>query len=209
MAAPVTWPSLAQYLDDSGLPHRITSTTGGVHTPGSYHYLGEAIDAAGPTPSYDDASLHVIQNAFVFVADQLAELIGPMEDLCIKNGNYFLYDATTLAAHKNHVHVASTVDVVWPRPPEAHMPIWTACSHPSWGGYIEASDDGRVNAYDAPFHGSALDPPPLGVGRPLTAEERVTAIMPSPTGNGYWLCQVNGGILSFGDAVYHGGANAP
>lgn len=44
-AGPKTLKVFSQWAQDDGL--KITSTTGGKHTPGSYHYAGKAIDVAG------------------------------------------------------------------------------------------------------------------------------------------------------------------
>lgn len=199
-----TWPSLVAYLEATGLPHRVTSTTGGKHSTNSWHYSGNAIDAAGPIPSEDSPELLAIQHSWLPVADQLKELIGPDPDACVKNGHLHEYDLETLEAHRNHVHTASTVNVVHPEPLEAVMVMTAMLTHPAWGdGYLLIQEDGGVFAYgDAPYLGSV---PALEIR--LTGLERIISGGPAPDGGGYWLMGGNGAVYAFGSAKYCGGAN--
>lgn len=201
-----TWPSLVTYLEDTGLPHRVTSTTGGGHTAGSYHYQGQAIDAAGPVPSYSSPELVAIQHSWLDVADQLAELIGPDPDLCVKYGVLHRYSSGTMEDHQDHVHTAATVNVTHSHPASdderrAALITTALLSHPSWDGYVEVQEDGGVFAFDAPFYGSV----PGLEGQPaLHGMDRIIAAAVTPTGEGYWLMSANGNIYAFGDAPYLG-----
>ena len=65
-----------------------------------------------------------------------------------------------------------------------------------------ASDGGVFSFGDARFYGS------MG-GQPLNAP--IVAIVPLPTGTGYWLVASDGGVFSFGGARSYGsmGGQAP
>ncbi|HEV7535724.1 MAG TPA: hypothetical protein VGP90_08830, partial [Acidimicrobiia bacterium] len=202
-----TYPSLITYLEDTGLPHKITSTTGGGHSPTSYHYQGQAVDAAGPIPSVASPELIAIQRSWLLIAEELAELIGPDPDACLKNGHFIRYDPDTMDAHQNHVHTAATVNVTHPdpAPPErkkAALIVTALITHPTWPGYLEVQEDGGVFAFDAPFYGSI---PGLAGQNDLHGLDRIISAGPSPTGQGYWLMSANGNVYAFGDAEYLGG----
>ncbi|HEY8206225.1 MAG TPA: peptidoglycan-binding domain-containing protein [Myxococcaceae bacterium] len=72
----------------------ITSTTGGTHTPGSYHYQGRAIDVAGSPAQmakfFD--TLHNTRPTELFYDPRGA----------VKNGS----DISPIGGHSDHVHVA-------------------------------------------------------------------------------------------------------
>lgn len=63
------------------------------------------------------------------------------------------------------------------------------------GGYWVATDDGGVQSFGAPFHGSAggvaLAAPVVGIASP-------------PDRGGYWLVSADGGVFSFGTVGFHG-----
>jgi hypothetical protein len=86
--------SLAQNL---GLT--ITSTTGGKHAPGSYHYAGRAIDVAG-SPG---AMLAYAQRLASTSGGRMAELYYTPLGFSIKNGVKVPW---TIPNHMDHVHVA-------------------------------------------------------------------------------------------------------
>lgn len=200
-----TYLSLITYVEDTGLAHRITSTTGGGHAAGSYHYSGQAIDAADIIPSVTSPELVALQHSWLPVVDQLAELIGPDPSACIKNGRFYDYDADTMNAHQNHVHTASTVNVTHPDPASdtqrrAALITTALMTHPTWHGYLEVQEDGGVFAFDAPFYGSVP-----GLGLELHGIARIIDASPTASGEGYWLMSADGSIYSFGDAPYLGG----
>lgn len=82
---------------------RITSTTGGNHVAGSYHYKGRAFDASGSESDMRAFSEYVTRN----YATQVAELIHN-PGYAIKNGQVVspLVYAATWASHRDHVHLA-------------------------------------------------------------------------------------------------------
>lgn len=204
-----TYPSLIQYLEDTGLAHRITSTTGGGHASGSYHYAGQAIDAADIIPSANTPELVAIQHSWLAVEHQLAELIGPDPDACVKNGKRYRYGADTMADHGDHIHTASTVKVTHPEPAsderkKAALIVTALLSHPTWNGYLEVQEDGGVFSFGAPLPPEPYSIPGLG-GPPLSGMDRIIDAAVTATGQGYWLMGANGNVYSFGDARYYGG----
>jgi hypothetical protein len=104
-----TWPAMKAIMERSGVDFQVTSTTGGKHAPGSYHYKGQAIDFDDfSSPRTDTPGLMAI---YRWIRDHFgsasSELIysGPGATP-IKNGAPYAYNAETLAAHHNHVHWA-------------------------------------------------------------------------------------------------------
>lgn len=96
--------AIIAYVARTGVPHRVTSTTGGQHAPGSYHYKGCAVDLAEPKPSRNTPGLLAIFAAFGPVEGQLAELIYSGAPYGVKNGKRVPRYA--VANHYDHVHVA-------------------------------------------------------------------------------------------------------
>lgn len=193
--------AIAAYLAATGTPHRVTSTTGGVHSPGSYHYKGCAIDAAGIKPSWNSPALLAIFAAFGPVESQLAELIYSGAPYGVKDGKRVARYA--IPAHWNHVHVAVRPGVFLsaPKPPApkenvvaVNAPPVAVLTHPAWGsGYAVVMADGGVATFGgAPFFGS------LG-GVQLAAP--IVAAAVTPSGQGYKLLGRDGGDFNFGDAV--------
>lgn len=82
----------------------ITSTTGGSHAPGSYHYLGEAADIAGSSGVMLQASDWIKRSG---VASQLTEGIHN-PNLSISDGHSVpnSFYASVWAGHANHIHLA-------------------------------------------------------------------------------------------------------
>ena len=87
----------------------VTSTTGGVHAPGSYHYQGRAVDlGVHGSPHTAEAQRRFVsfQRRLARHPERLVELIGPDAGACVKNGRFQRYDPKTQAAHWNHLHCA-------------------------------------------------------------------------------------------------------
>jgi hypothetical protein len=80
----------------------VTSTTGGTHSPGSYHYSGRAVDfgSSGPGERPEIEAQNALANAFG--DGYFAELFGP-DGWYIKNGVRY---SGTFPAHHDHLHVA-------------------------------------------------------------------------------------------------------
>jgi hypothetical protein len=88
---------LIAYLGNSGVPFTVTSTTGGQHAEGSYHYQGRAVDFVGP-------NMDAIFRAFLPIASSLKELFYTPEGFSVKNGART--SPIAAADHYDHVHVA-------------------------------------------------------------------------------------------------------
>jgi len=89
----------------------VTSTTGGTHATGSYHYRAEAVDfGSGGGTGY--AAMDGYAAWWYQHPGYLSELIhtraGKLTGWFVKNGRRFLvfYSLTIRRAHRNHVHVA-------------------------------------------------------------------------------------------------------
>lgn len=72
----------------------VTSTTGGVHAPGSYHYQGRAVDVAGPAS--------VMARYYRFMANKHPTELFYDPIGGIKNG----VNIGAIGGHSDHVHVA-------------------------------------------------------------------------------------------------------
>lgn len=165
--------SAIEYLEFTGVAHRVTSIDSGKHSKGSHHFQrgtggrGLAVDFAGPQPCFRGCpALQDIFDAFRPVEHMLYELIYSGADYAIKRDKRVPRYAVD--SHWNHVHVA--IDR---------------------GVYLsEATIEVEVPMPDGPIV-VKVNAPPVG----MTA---------TPTGNGYWIICSDGGVFSFGDAVYHG-----
>lgn len=136
------------WLVSTGVPFQVTSTTGGQHTPNSYHYRqgtngqGLAVDFDDySTPAVNTPGLRAIYNAFVPIRGQLAELLGPGDP-----------------GHSDHVHVAVNKNTfLVPFSPEVPMPIpeekkiVAAFSHQD--GYVVVFADGSIFCFGCEFKG--------------------------------------------------------
>jgi hypothetical protein len=85
----------------------ITSTTGGRHSPTSYHYtrpLGRAVDVAGPWEKMIAFQRAESANR----AEEYLELFGPDNAVQVKNGQRFAFSEGEALEnmHDNHVHGA-------------------------------------------------------------------------------------------------------
>lgn len=164
--------AIADYMAASGVPYRITSTTGGTHIPTSRHYQGLAVDFGGPTPTRDSPALMAIFNALAAVEGQLYELIYARAPYNIKRGRRVaLY---CQAIHHDHVHVSVDrgVRITWPGrpatqpiqggadivtpefdPPLARFVAWLNC--PAGGGWGLSADGAIYALGGAPYLGAA------------------------------------------------------
>jgi hypothetical protein len=84
----------------------VTSTTGGSHSPTSYHYSGRAVDI-GADSQVEKNRCHagLLKR---FGAPYFTELFGPNNKQFVKNGvRYSIADGDPLETqHDNHIHVA-------------------------------------------------------------------------------------------------------
>jgi hypothetical protein len=84
-----------------------TSTTGGGHARGSYHYRGLAADISGPAPAMERASRYIRSSG---VWHSLLEGIHN-PGLSVKNGRMVppgFWGARTWADHRDHIHLAAS-----------------------------------------------------------------------------------------------------
>lgn len=80
----------------------VTSTTSGVHAPGSFHYQGRAFDLA--SHHMDDQGRWITQNLRGVLAEGIHN-----GTLSVKNGRNVgagFWGAQTWGAHRSHIHVA-------------------------------------------------------------------------------------------------------
>ncbi|MGH2938127.1 MAG: phage tail tip lysozyme, partial [Solirubrobacterales bacterium] len=86
-----------------------TSTIGGTHASGSYHYLGEAVDIAGSTPEMYAAAQWIEKSGLY---RQLTEGIHN-PNLSVSDGKNVpsSYYSSVWAEHANHIHVAVAHEV--------------------------------------------------------------------------------------------------
>lgn len=151
--------ALIAYLRHTGVPHRVTSITGGTHSDGSRHYLGLAVDFAGPRPGRGTHELRAIFGAFTPIEGQLYELIYSGASYSIKNGQRVPRYAVD--THWNHVHVSVDRGFSWAPPevrpmysPPLNIAIVAHLKAPSGGVWV-LGQDGGVFSFDSPFYGSA------------------------------------------------------
>lgn len=109
--------ALIAYVDSTGIPYRVTSTTGGRHAARSRHFQvgtdgdGLAVDFAGPKPGDTTAMLRIFK-ALMQRHYQLQELIfwlPPETKYLVRRRvkvSPLVYGGQTLDAHRNHVHVS-------------------------------------------------------------------------------------------------------
>lgn len=144
--------AIIAYLKATGTPHRVTSTTGGQHAPGSYHYQGCAVDLAGPAPSRNSPELLAIFAAFGPAESQLAELVYAGAPYNIKDGRRV--PPYAVSAHHDHVHVAVRPGTFLV-PPGVDMTKIIAFQATATGqGYWFLTEDGGLFAFgDARYAG--------------------------------------------------------
>lgn len=170
---------LIAYMARTGIPHRVTSTTGGAHSSKSRHYKpgtdgqGLAVDFAGPVPNDTATMLRIYRALLEDHGPVLHELIftHPDADILIKNRRRVVPQvyAAVLPAHRNHVHVS--VDL---------------------GTIIESGEPMTDTNPELP-----------------KASAPVVALVRTSTDKGYWIVCEDGAVYAFGDAVYHGRVVAP
>jgi len=86
-----------------------------------------------------------------------------------------------------------------------NAPIVGMATTPHGHGYwLVAADGGVFNFGSAKFYGSTYSYGITGLGgsKPLNAP--ITAIVPTPNGQGYWLVAKDGGVFDFGNAHFYG-----
>lgn len=155
---------LIEVVSSQGVPFKVTSTTGGKHAAGSYHYRGLAVDLAGPRPSWNSPALLAIFNAFVGVESQLYELIYSGAPYSIKNG--VRVSRYAVWSHYNHVHVACRPGFRYNAPPTKVTPMWNpplsvvaSLDAPERGVWLLAPD-GAIYAFaGAQYRGGANGQP--------------------------------------------------
>lgn len=119
MALSLEVQQLVAYIASTGVPHRVTATTGkyvstsnpcSPHTPSSNHCqpgtggTGLAIDIAEPHYSSNTPGLLAIFKAFAPVEKKLSELIYSGASYSIKNG--LRVPRYAVSSHWDHIHVA-------------------------------------------------------------------------------------------------------
>lgn len=80
----------------------ITSTTGGTHAPGSYHYFGRAIDFGSSSVSNSPEKRAQAAISRKIGNRKIAELFGP-KNYWVKNG---VRHSGTFPGHHDHLHCA-------------------------------------------------------------------------------------------------------
>lgn len=193
---------------------RVTSTTGGQHSSTSWHYA-QGTDGAGLAIDLAETSgPSALTPGLKRIATEVARRIGPScveliyaDGPCLRFGKPFVYSASVLAAHHNHIHVAVPRGFRWapPAPPQPtpKEPIVVNAApvalltHPAWGkGYtIVTADGGVFNFGGSPFFGS------LGN---ITLNKPIIRAAVSDTGQGYLMLGADGGVFCFGDARFEG-----
>lgn len=157
---------------------RVTHTVDGSHAQGSFHKVaatngaGRAVDLADRRGSGSNtvALLAINEGVLRLIPlSMIAELIyGGDGNVCVKNGRIVdglkVYGKATMAAHKDHVHLAVIPGFIY-----------------TGGPPVPIDDPNRPNS-NAPITGIAV----------------------TPTGKGYYLTAMDGGVFAFGDAVHYG-----
>lgn len=92
------WTSIVAALSSANVPFRITSTTGGKHAAGSYHYKGKAVDLVS-------GNMMSIFNTLAKLSGSLSELFHTPAGYSIKNSKRV--PPIAAAGHYNHVHAAT------------------------------------------------------------------------------------------------------
>jgi TP901 family phage tail tape measure protein len=90
------WESITSFLQQAGVPFTVTSTTGGQHAAGSYHYAGKAADLVGP-------DMFAIFRALERAAGSLSELFFDPMGYSYKRGQRI----NPIGGHSDHVHAAT------------------------------------------------------------------------------------------------------
>lgn len=159
-----------QYLIDSGVPHRVTSTIGGKHARGSYHFragtdgAGLALDAAGPRPGRDTDELLAVYQALEPLGHVCAELIyaGPGGGYWKRGRKVTPYVA---ADHHDHVHLAlprgtfvyhSSRETVVPEDIIVDAPIVAVIGSPDGKGYAYVLANGAVYAFGSAVYAGRI-----------------------------------------------------
>lgn len=190
--------ALDAYLQHTGVPYKVTSTTGDHHATNSYHYRGLACDFAAPTPTVDSPGLLAIWSAWVPLEKQLAEMIYAGAPYQIKHGIHVLpsfYGAATMGIHHNHVHVAVEKGWRWEAPvvaqsvvrvkPMFSPPLMVVAylDAPGGGSWVLGQDGAVFAVGGAQYHGGAN-------GQPYFQGRKAAQI--EALGNGYVVIDETG-----------------
>ena len=82
----------------------VTSTTGGVHAAGSFHYVSMAADQAGSYADMIRLQRHLYKTHWKYL-----EVFGPSDYMNVKNGQpiHLAHNSALALQHDNHVHCAA------------------------------------------------------------------------------------------------------
>ncbi|MCX4245004.1 hypothetical protein [Paraliomyxa miuraensis] len=129
------WPlrKLVVELVTNAGPIRISSVTGGSHSPTSHHYLGRAIDI-GNEERADEILPYLGDNVVVLQIDQL---IFHGHDGNLREGKHFEYSQAVLDGHKDHIHLSVL-------PERAEREIFLAAVEPTAPHADPVTDAARV-----------------------------------------------------------------
>lgn len=104
----------------------VTSTTGGTHAKGSYHYLGEAVDYGASTQAAKDRLAEWLYQFAPHIRELIHTRANGTTGWYVKNGqkvsNSF-YSPTLKREHVNHVHIAMTQADVAAMLAQLHQPV--------------------------------------------------------------------------------------
>lgn len=103
------WKGITGYLDSVHVPYTATSTTGGTHVKGSYHYQGKAVDLVGK----GGTSMRDIFNALSAPGGPGGPVKGINELFYDPAGYYYdsgKYRSGQIGGHSDHVHAATFRD---------------------------------------------------------------------------------------------------
>jgi hypothetical protein len=144
---------LKEWMERSGVPHKVTSTWRPADTP-SFHSQGLAVDFAGPVPSWDSDALQAVYRALRPLGPQCLELIysGPGGGFW-KNG--VVTHAYAEVAHHNHVHIAMPQSWSY-NPPEEKttvIPTYVIAAFPYEAGYVLVLSTGQVYCFNCQYRG--------------------------------------------------------
>jgi hypothetical protein len=81
----------------------VTSTTGGSHTPGSFHYSGRAVDMAGTVAQMKKAQTAIAKE---IGTENIAELFGPHPWFIDNGARSRTADGGPFPGHGDHIHIA-------------------------------------------------------------------------------------------------------
>lgn len=92
-------------MSEDGIPLRIGALTTGTHSPGSYHYIGKAVDI-GNEEEASRIMPFVFNNRDQYQINEMIHAYPPAGTQNLDNGQPFKYDQATLNDHKGHIHIS-------------------------------------------------------------------------------------------------------